>query len=251
MLSAFTVLAEPNRRAILSLLLASEQSVGEIERQLGLPQPAVSKHLRVLREAGFVDATVDAQRRLYRLRPEPLQQIEEWLAPFRRYWSTHVDALERHLDRLHPSPSTTRTSMSPTANARTTAQTKTKTIQKKKTTSGATAGTRGRDWRTETLGRIRALITQADPHAIEEIKWGNVPTWSHEGIICTGETYKNAVKLTFAKGASLPDPARLFNSSLGGSTRRAIDFHEGEAINEKALKTLIRAAVELNRRAKK
>jgi DNA-binding transcriptional ArsR family regulator len=96
----FEVIAEPNRRAILSLLVLSQQSVGEIERQLGMPQPAVSKHLRVLREAGFVESTVDAQRRLYRLKPEPLQEIDAWLAPFRRFWSAHVDALERHLDRM-------------------------------------------------------------------------------------------------------------------------------------------------------
>ena len=99
--SVFDILAEPNRRAILNLLVSSEQSVGEIERQLRMPQPTVSKHLRVLREAGFVECTVDAQRRLYRLKPEPLQELEAWLAPFRRFWSTHVDALERHLDRLH------------------------------------------------------------------------------------------------------------------------------------------------------
>jgi DNA-binding transcriptional ArsR family regulator len=98
--SIFEVIAEPNRRAILSLLLSSQQSVGEIERQLHLPQPAVSKHLRVLRDAGFVEATVDAQRRLYRLRPEPLQEVDAWLAPFRRFWSAHVDALERHLNRM-------------------------------------------------------------------------------------------------------------------------------------------------------
>jgi DNA-binding transcriptional ArsR family regulator len=98
--SAFEIIAEPNRRAILSLLVASEQSVGEIERQLGMPQPTVSKHLRVLRDAGFVEATVDAQRRLYRLTPEPLLEIDAWLAPFRQFWSAHLDALERHLDRL-------------------------------------------------------------------------------------------------------------------------------------------------------
>jgi DNA-binding transcriptional ArsR family regulator len=98
--SAFDIIAEPNRRAILSLLIASQQSVGAIERQLRMPQPTVSKHLRVLREAGFVESTVDAQRRLYRLRPGPLQEIDDWLAPFRRFWSAHVDALERHLDRL-------------------------------------------------------------------------------------------------------------------------------------------------------
>src|SRR5690242_20842809 len=97
--SAFEVIAEPNRRAILSLLASSERSVGEIERHLRMPQPSVSKHLRVLREAGFVQARVDAQRRLYRLRPEPLMEVEAWLAPFRRFWSAHVDALERHLDR--------------------------------------------------------------------------------------------------------------------------------------------------------
>jgi len=98
--SIFEVIAEPNRRAILSLLVASEQSVGEIERQLGMAQPTVSKHLRVLREAGFVESTVDAQRRLYRLKPESLQELDAWLAPFRRFWSAHVDALERHLDGL-------------------------------------------------------------------------------------------------------------------------------------------------------
>jgi DNA-binding transcriptional ArsR family regulator len=98
--SAFDIIAEPNRRAILSLLVASEQSVGEIERQLGMPQPTVSKHLRVLRDAGLVESTVDAQRRLYRLRPEPLQEVDAWLAPFRQFWSAHVDALERHLDRI-------------------------------------------------------------------------------------------------------------------------------------------------------
>jgi DNA-binding transcriptional ArsR family regulator len=98
--SAFNIIAEPNRRAILNLLVSSEQSVGEIERQLQMPQPTVSKHLRVLRDAGFVESTVDAQRRLYRLKPEPLQEIDAWLTPFRRFWSAHVDALERHLDRM-------------------------------------------------------------------------------------------------------------------------------------------------------
>ena len=96
----FEIIAEPNRRAILSLLVSSQQSVGAIERELRMPQPMVSKHLRVLREAGFVESTVDAQRRLYRLKPEPFQEVEAWLAPFRRFWSAHVDALERHLDRM-------------------------------------------------------------------------------------------------------------------------------------------------------
>ena len=98
--SVFEVIAEPNRRAILSLLASSQHSVGQIERQLGMPQPTVSKQLRVLREAGFVESTVDAQRRLYRLKPEPFQEVDAWLAPFRRFWSAHVDALERHLDRM-------------------------------------------------------------------------------------------------------------------------------------------------------
>ena len=98
--SVFEIIAEPNRRAILSLLASSQQSVGEIGRQLHMSQPTVSKHLRVLREAGFVEATVDAQRRLYRLRPEPLQEVDAWLEPFRRFWSAHVDALERHLDHM-------------------------------------------------------------------------------------------------------------------------------------------------------
>ena len=100
--SVFEVIAEPNRRAILNLLVSSQQSVGDLERQLRIPQPAVSKHLRVLRDAGFVESTVDAQRRLYRLKPEPLQELDAWLAPFRRFWSAHVDALERHLDRIDP-----------------------------------------------------------------------------------------------------------------------------------------------------
>jgi DNA-binding transcriptional ArsR family regulator len=100
--SAFQIIAEPNRRAILSLLISSQQSVGEIERQLRMPQTTVSKHLRVLREAGFVESRVDAQRRLYRLKPESLQEVDAWLAQFRRFWSAHVDALERHLDRMEP-----------------------------------------------------------------------------------------------------------------------------------------------------
>jgi DNA-binding transcriptional ArsR family regulator len=104
--SVFEIVAEPNRRAILSLLVSSQQSVGEIERQLRMPQTTVSKHLRVLREAGFVECTVDAQRRLYRLKPEPLQEVDAWLAPFRRFWSAHLDALERHLDHLDQSTST-------------------------------------------------------------------------------------------------------------------------------------------------
>jgi DNA-binding transcriptional ArsR family regulator len=103
--TVFEIIGEPNRRAILSLLMSSEQSVGEIERRLHMPQPTVSKHLRVLREAGFVESTVDAQRRLYRLKPEPFQELDDWLAQFRRFWSAHVDALERYLDRMdHPTP---------------------------------------------------------------------------------------------------------------------------------------------------
>jgi DNA-binding transcriptional ArsR family regulator len=101
--TTFEVIAEPNRRAILSLLASSEQSVGEIERRLRMPQTTVSKHLRVLREAGFVEATVDAQRRLYRVKAEPLREVAEWLAPFRKLWATHLDALERHLDRMEKS----------------------------------------------------------------------------------------------------------------------------------------------------
>jgi hypothetical protein len=102
------------------------------------------------------------------------------------------------------------------------------------------------DWRGQMLSKLRALIKQADPDVVEEWKW-DVPVWSHDGIICTGETYKNAVKMTFAKGAAIEDPSSLFNSSLTGNTRRAIDFHEGDTIDENALKALIRAAVDLNR----
>ena len=106
--TAFEIIAEPNRRAILSLLVSSEQSVGDIERQLAMSQPTVSKHLRVLREAGLVEATVDAQRRVYRLRPEPLQEIDAWLAQFRQFWSARVDALERHLDHIEQTTATKR-----------------------------------------------------------------------------------------------------------------------------------------------
>jgi len=108
MASAFEVLAEPNRRALLGLLASSERSVGELERQLRLSQPSVSKHLKVLREAGFVESRVEGQRRVYRLRPEPLMELESWLAPFRRFWSEHVDALERHLDRMERTPTPSR-----------------------------------------------------------------------------------------------------------------------------------------------
>jgi hypothetical protein len=102
------------------------------------------------------------------------------------------------------------------------------------------------DWRGELLGRLRALVKDADPDVVEEWKWRGVPVWEHDGILCTGETYKNVVKMTFFKGAALKDPSGLFNSSLEGNTRRAIDFHEGEEIDEEALKTLVRAAVALN-----
>ena len=103
------------------------------------------------------------------------------------------------------------------------------------------------DWRGKMLGRLRTLVKEADPEVVEEWKWRGVPVWSHDGLICTGETYKNVVKMTFAKGAALQDPSRLFNASLEGNTRRAIDFHEGEKIKEAALKTLVRAAVTLNK----
>jgi hypothetical protein len=133
-------------------------------------------------------------------------------------------------------------------------------MMKTKTKSGSKAGDGGDspsqlidariedlgDWRGETLARLRALIKQADPEVVEEWKWRGVPVWYHDGMICTGETYKNAVKMTFAKGASLEDPSGLFNASLEGNTRRAIDFHEGDEIDEEALKALIRGAVALN-----
>ena len=124
--SVFEIIAEPNRRAILSLLVSSQQSVGEIERQLRMTQPTVSKHLRVLREAGFVESTVDAQRRLYRLRPEPLHEVDAWLAQFRRFWSAHVDALERHLDRVDQSANQSANQSTPTKR-----KTKKKTTRRK------------------------------------------------------------------------------------------------------------------------
>ena len=118
--SVFEIIAEPNRRAILSLLVSSQQSVGQIERQLRMSQPTVSKHLRVLRDAGFVESTVDAQRRLYRLKPEPFQQVDTWLDQFRRFWSVHIDALERHLDRMDQStPTKRKTKETPRPNPRT------------------------------------------------------------------------------------------------------------------------------------
>jgi hypothetical protein len=107
------------------------------------------------------------------------------------------------------------------------------------------------DWRGQMLGRLRTLVKEADPEVVEEWKWRGVPVWSHAGLICTGETYKNVVKMTFAKGAALSDPSRLFNASLEGNTRRAIDFHEGAKINEAALQALIRAAVALNKSKQK
>ncbi|MDS7597429.1 DUF1801 domain-containing protein [Agrobacterium tumefaciens] len=106
------------------------------------------------------------------------------------------------------------------------------------------------DWRGDLLERLRVVIKKADPDVVEEVKWRGVPVWSHDGIICTGETYKSVVKMTFAKGASLEDPSRLFNSSLEGNTRRAIDFHEGDEVDEEALAALIRAAVEVNGKGK-
>ena len=126
--SVFEIIAEPNRRAILSLLVSSQRSVGEIERELRMPQPTVSKHLRVLREAGFVESTVDAQRRLYRLRPGPFQELDSWLAQFRRFWSVHVDALERYLDRMDQSIPTKST---PTKKKTAISKTKEKTTRPK------------------------------------------------------------------------------------------------------------------------
>jgi DNA-binding transcriptional ArsR family regulator len=125
--SVFEIIAEPNRRAILGLLVSSQQSVGEIERQLRMSQPAVSKHLRVLRDAGFVEYTVDAQRRLYRLKPEPFEELDAWLARFRRFWSAHVDALERHLDRMDHD----RMDSTPTKSTTTKRKTKEKTTRPK------------------------------------------------------------------------------------------------------------------------
>ena len=125
--SVFEIIAEPNRRAILSLLVSSQQSVGEIERRLRMSQPAVSKHLRVLRDAGFVESTVDAQRRLYRLKPEPFEELDAWLARFHRFWSTHVDALERHLDRMDHD----RMDSTPTKSTTTKRKTKEKTTRPK------------------------------------------------------------------------------------------------------------------------
>jgi hypothetical protein len=124
--------------------------------------------------------------------------------------------------------------------------TRAKTARHAAGNTAAAAAKGAGDWRAKLLERIRAIIKEADPEAVEELKWRGVPVWSHDGIICTGETYKDKVKMTFARGAALEDPAGLFNSSLEGNTRRAIDFHEGDQINEKALKALIRAAVALN-----
>ena len=142
----------------------------------------------------------------------------------------------------------------PKASPKSTSKTKTSNAASKTTTQSASRMIDGRirelgDWRSEMLSRIRTVIKEADPAVVEEWKWEN-PVWSHDGIICTGESYKSVVKMTFLKGASLKDPSRLFNSSLGGGTRRAIDFHEGEKIDESALKDLIREAVALNASSK-
>src|SRR5215216_2512234 len=173
---------------------------------------------------------------------------------------------EPRKDHFGNCPSTWRAEKGMSAMAKRTSRTSPKvaeplTTTMKKSKSGSTEGKEGdspsalidariaalSDWRGETLARVRNLIKQADPEVVEEWKWRGVPVWSHAGMICSGETYKNVVKMTFAKGASLEDPSGLFNSSLEGNTRRAIDFHEGEKIYEEALKTLVRAAVTLNK----
>jgi len=170
----------------------------------------------------------------------PTQDLQRWLKKSREIQWDYKNLIKRKgkLERLKPASVIAGTE-----------QKKTSTSVKKNTATAKSAPT---DWRSQTLARVRKLIQQADPEAVEEVKWrkpsnpAGVPVWSHDGILCTGETYKNLVKLTFAKGASLSDPAGLFNSSLEGNTRRAIDIHEGDKLNEKALQALIRAAVALN-----
>ncbi len=224
-----------------------------------MSQPTVAKHLRVLREAGFVESTVDAQRRLYHLKPEPLQELDAWLAPFRRFWSAKV-VRERGWPSLgllfgmpDQEPNFTLRKLKP--NMKTPVKSASRSTAKSASASIDNKINKLGDWRGETLAKLRRIILAADSEIVEEWKWAKpsspgTPVWSRGGILCTGETYKNAVKMTFAKGASLPDPAGLFNSSLQGKVRRAIDFHQGDRINGSALRDLIRAAVALNLRVK-
>ena len=209
--SVFEIIAEPNRRAILSLLVSSQQSVGEIERQLRMPQPTVSKHLRVLREAGFVESTVDAQRRLYRLKPEPLQEVDAWLAPFRRFWSAHVDALERHLDRMDRS----------TANEREDIKAARSLNESRIRCDGGGDGEEGRPRRPEgeaavlakiaampapyrAMGeRLHALILRSAP-ALQPTVWYGMPAYAKDGTtVCFFRADKKYMTFGFTQQANL------------------------------------------------
>jgi len=215
----FEVIAEPNRRAILGLLSISEQSVGEIERHLGMPQPMVSKHLRVLRDLGFVESTVDAQRRLYRLNPVPLREVDAWLNQFRRFWMTHVDALERHLDRMNPAPMTKKP---------TTAKTAKKPAAVKKTAAARTARpvllSGGNPqiakaegdapvrayiaaipgWKRKLARELDAIIVRSAPGVHKAVKW-NSPFYGMRGHgwFVSFHCFTNYIKVTFFNGASL------------------------------------------------
>jgi len=181
-----------------------------------------------------------------------------WLAHFRHFWSARVDALERHLDRMDQvPPRTERNDEAPRLAPIRLIAFRQHFQGEKMKKSGAKQGQPAAeliskriaeldDWRGQTLGRMRKLIKQADPDVVEEWKWMGTPVWSHDGIICTGESYQKVIKLTFAKGASLKDPAGLFNSSLDGNVRRAIDITEGEKVDEPAFKALVRQAIALN-----
>src|SRR5262245_12122895 len=276
---AFDIIAEPNRRAILSLLVSSEQSVGEIERQLHLPQTTVSKHLRVLREAGFVESTVDAQRRLYRLKPEPLQEVEAWLAPFRRSWSAHLDALERHLDRMDHSPATKGQTMTgktltksakaarkPAARAvRAKAAAPRKTARRSPSRAGVPpallAGGNPQiakaegdapvqayiaampGWKRDLGRRLDALIARAVPGVRKAVKW-NSPFYGVEGRgwFLDFHCFTNYVKVAFFRGTSLrPVPP--------GASKvkevRYLDIHEGDRLDEAQFAAWVKQASQL------
>ncbi|HYE85273.1 MAG TPA: metalloregulator ArsR/SmtB family transcription factor [Vicinamibacterales bacterium] len=213
--SAFEVIAEPNRRAILGLLSISQQTVGEIEQQLGMPQPTVSKHLRVLRDLGFVESTVDAQRRLYRLNPAPLREVDAWLDQFRRFWMTHVDALERHLDRMDPAPMTKKTTArkAPPA-ARKAARKTAKPILLSGDNPQIPKGegeapvrayiTAIPGWKRKLARDLDAIIVRTVPGVHKAVKW-NSPFYGMRGHgwFVSFHCFTNYIKVTFFNGASL------------------------------------------------
>lgn len=254
--SAFSIVAEPNRRAILSLLLSSERSVGELEAELDLSQPSVSKHLRVLREAGFVESRIEAQRRLYRLRPEPLMELDAWLVPFRRFWSRHVDALERHrgLDEGRRLAALER---------RVREAVRGRTMSSKRGKAGVTLLSGGNPeiamadgdapvkayiaaipgWKREVARRVDALVVRTVPKVRKSVKW-NSPFYGLEGqgYFLNFHCFTKYLKVAFFRGASL-DPLPPGGSKVKGT--RYLDIHEDDALDEKLVTSWIKQASEL------